>query len=121
MSDQVAGVIAGAMLAVVGVIYGHWAKRRTDRETAKYQLLNSNNSFKIESKKVDLETLTQVVAVMQGELKRVTDRVDTLQKKFDTLATKYWKAVHYIRLLQHKIRLLGHEPPEVPVEIRDDI
>ena len=112
------GILLGAFLALLGVIYGHWVVRRNAAGQEKIQLVTELNDTKLEQKKLDFEVLKTTVETLRTDLISLRNKVDELEAKLDQITRKYWRLVHLARdwMIRYKI-----DHSEIPDDIKDDL
>ncbi|WP_426734340.1 hypothetical protein [Glutamicibacter sp. 2E12] len=118
MSDLLLGTIIGGLIALVGVIYGHWVKRKGDKGQHKVQLVTEQNDSEIEKKKLDFEVLKTTVETLRTDLASLRTRVSDLEARLEVITRKYWRLVHVVRAWVSRYHI---DPKEIPDDIREDL
>lgn len=108
----VIGTLSVGVVGAIGVMVGHWATRATDKEAS------------------TLATLRATIEELRAEVKRLTDKVDSLERRTHVLGAAYRSALAYAENLREALRVAmlsipaGVKRPDVPVppdEIVDDL
>lgn len=112
------GILGGAAIALVGVIYGHYVKRQGDVDQRKIALVTEKNDTEIESKKLDFEVLKATVETLRTDLATLRQDFDGLKTKLEHITRKYWRLVSMVRAW---VVRYGIDANEIPHDLREDL
>lgn len=122
--------VTGPVLTALGVVIGSVLSFLGARFSAKQAAKSSGRQIEVSERQVDVEEWRGLVADLKDELRRLSARVDELEKKresdrarFDALEALYRFALSYIRELLAWGRTVApaERPPLPPSAIADEV
>lgn len=111
-------VLGGALIALIGVIWGHQVARKNAQDQNKIQLVTELNDTELEKKKLDFEVLKTTVESLRTEVGRLSTKVKELDEKLDLVTGKYWRLINVVRAWIVRYHITEED---IPHDIREDL